>query len=96
MKIIDLIPYGQNKRISKEELARKLKINTKDVNTVISKLRKTYIILSDTKIGGYWRPDTKEELLEFIREHNSRHYAESGLIQMAWKEIDNLGGKKDE
>ena len=96
MKIIDLIPHGQSKRISKEELARKLKINIKDVNAVISKLRKTYIILSDTKIGGYWRPDTKEELLEFIREHNSRHYAESGLIQMAWKEIDNLGGKKDE
>lgn len=92
MKEIDLIPYGQKNRISKEELARKLNLPIKEVNTVVSELRRQYIILSDTKIGGYWRPDTKEELLEFIREHNSRHFAESGLIQMAWNEIDKLKG----
>ena len=92
MKEIDLIPYGQKNRISKEELARKLNLPIKEVNTVVSELRRQYIILSDTKIGGYWRPDTEKELLEFIREHNSRHFAESGLIQMAWNEIDKLRG----
>ena len=92
MKEIDLIPYGQRNRISKEELARKLNLPIKEVNTVVSELRRQYIILSDTKIGGYWRPDTEKELLEFIREHNSRHFAESGLIQMAWNEIDKLKG----
>lgn len=92
MKEIDLIPYGQKNRISKEKLARELKISVEKVNPVISQLRRQYVILSDTKVGGYWRPDTKEELLEFIREHNSRHFAESGLIQMAWNEIDKLGG----
>lgn len=91
MMEIDLIPYGQKNRISKEELAEKLEIPIKEVNSVISDLRRKNIILSDTKIGGYWRPDTKEELLDFIREHNSRHFAESGLIQMAWNEIDKLG-----
>lgn len=98
MKEIDFIPYGQRNRISKETLARKLGISAKDINIVISQLRKQYIILSDTKLGGYWRPDTKEELLDFIREHNSRHFAESGLVQMAWNEIDklNLGGKRYE
>lgn len=90
MREIDLIPYGQSNRISKEVLARKLGIPMKEINTVVSALRKKYIILSDTKIGGYWRPDTKQELLDFIREHNSRHFAESGLIQMAWSEIDKL------
>jgi len=90
MKEIDLIPYGQKNRISKEELARKLNIPIKEINIIVSELRKKYIILSDTKIGGYWRPDTKQELLDFIREHNSRHFAESGLIQMAWNEIDKL------
>ena len=92
MKEIDLIPYGQKNRISKEELARKLNLPVKEVNTVVSELRRQCIILSDTKIGGYWRPDTEKELLEFIREHNSRHFAESGLIQMAWNEIDKLKG----
>lgn len=90
MKEIELIPYGQRNRISKEDLAKKLNISVKDVNPVISQLRKQYIILSDTKIGGYWRPDTKQELLDFIREHNSRHFAESGLVQLAWNEIDKL------
>lgn len=90
MKEIDLIPYGQKNRISKEKLARELKISVDKVNPIISQLRKQYVILSDTKVGGYWRPNTKEELLEFIREHNSRQFAESGLIQMAWNEIDKL------
>jgi biotin operon repressor len=90
MKEIDLIPFGQKNRISKEELARKLNISIKEINSIVSELRKKYIILSDTKVGGYWRPDTKQELLDFIREHNSRHFAESGLIQMAWNEIDKL------
>ena len=94
MKEIDLIPYGQENRVSKEELARKLNLPKNEVNTIVSELRKNYIILSDTKIGGYWRPDTEKELLDFIREHNSRHFAESGLIQMAWNEIDKLGGTK--
>jgi len=90
MKEIDFIPYGQENRISKEELSRKLKIPMKDINTIVSTLRKKYIILSDTKVGGYWRPNTKQELLEFIREHTSRHLAESVLIQMAWSEIDKI------
>jgi biotin operon repressor len=90
MKEIDLIPYGQKNRISKEKLAKELKTSVDKINPIISQLRKQYVILSDTKVGGYWRPDTKEELLEFIREHNSRQFAESGLIQMAWNEIDKL------
>ena len=93
MNEIDLIPFGQKNRISKETLARKLNIPFDRVNAVVSQLRKRYIILSDTKIGGYWRPDTKQELLDFIREHNSRHFIECGLVQMAWNEIDKLGGK---
>jgi biotin operon repressor len=90
MKEIDLIPYRQKNRISKEKLAKELKTSVDKINPIISQLRKQYVILSDTKVGGYWRPDTKEELLEFIREHNSRQFAESGLIQMAWNEIDKL------
>lgn len=90
MNYIDLIPYGKKNRISKENLARKMNISVDDVNKVISQLRREYIILSDTKIGGYWRPNTRGELLAFIREHNNRHFQEAGLIQMAWAEMDKL------
>lgn len=94
MKIIELIPFGKENRISKEALSSKLKIKPEEVNKIISKLRKSYIILSDTKIGGFWRPNTEKELLDFIREHNNRHYTETGLVQMAWSEIDNIKRKE--
>lgn len=95
MNEIDLIPFGKENRISKKELAEKLNINLEEVDKIISKLRKEYIIVSDTKIGGYWRPNTRTELLRFIRMHNSRHLAECNLVEMAWKEIDKIGGKNN-
>lgn len=91
MNEIDFIPYGKENRISKTSLAQKLNITIDEVDTIISKLRKKYIILSDTKIGGYWRPNTRVELLKFIRTHNSRHLTECELIQMAWDEFDRIG-----
>ena len=93
MDEIELIPFGKDNRISKTQLAKKLNITIEEVDEVISKLRKQYIVLSDTKIGGYWRPNTRIELLKFIRMHNARHLAECGLIEMAWKEFDKMGGK---
>lgn len=93
MNEIDLIPVGKENRISKANLAQKLNTTIDEVDTIISKLRKQYIILSDTKIGGYWRPNTRVELLKFIRTHNARHLTECNLIQMAWNEFDKLGGK---
>lgn len=93
MNEIELIPFGKDNRISKTQLAKELKITIEEVDTIISKLRKKYIILSDTKIGGYWRPNTRIELLRFIRMHNARHLAECGLVELAWNEFDRLGGK---
>ena len=92
MEEIKLIPFGQKNRIKKEDLAKKLNVPIEAVNKIISELRKRYLIFSDTKIGGYWRPDSEQELLEFIKEHNSRHFAECGLVQMAWNEIDKIKG----
>ena len=49
MRKIDLIPFGQKNRISKEELARKLNISIKEINSIVSELRKKYIIFSAPK-----------------------------------------------
>lgn len=93
MNEIDLIPFGKENRISKTQLSVKLNKPIEEVDAIISKLRKQYIILSDTKIGGYWRPNTRGELLRFIRTHNARHLAECDLVERAWNEFDKLGGK---
>ena len=92
MEEINLIPFGKKNRISKIELMRKFELPEEAVNKKISELRRKYLIFSDTKIGGYWRPNSEQELLEFIREHNSRIFLENGLIQMAWNEIDKIKG----
>lgn len=61
-KIIDLIPYGQENRISKKQLMKLAGIDEQTLMKEITEIRKEHIILSDTKKGGYWRPKTIKEL----------------------------------
>lgn len=61
-KIIDLIPYGQENRISKKKLMQLAKIDEQKLMKEITEIRKEHIILSDTKKGGYWRPKNMKEL----------------------------------
>ena len=61
-KIIDLIPYGQENRISKKKLMKITGYDEEKLKTEITEIRKEHIILSDTKKGGYWRPKTIKEL----------------------------------
>ena len=61
-KIIDLIPYGQENRISKKQLMKITGYDEEKLKTEITEIRKEHIILSDTQKGGYWRPKTIKEL----------------------------------
>ena len=49
--VLELIPYGENNRISKKELMAKTKFNEQQLMQEIQKIRKDNIILSDTKKG---------------------------------------------
>ena len=53
-------------------------------NEEVAKLRKKYIIMSDTTTGGYWRSNNKEELQEFIKKYQHRSYDNNRMIMLAY------------
>lgn len=93
---IELIPYGKENKISKKSLMKLANIKDEKVfNEEVAKLRKKYIIMSDTTTGGYWRSNNKEELQEFIKKYQHRSYDTSRMIMLAYKEIENIKGKEE-
>ncbi len=90
--MIELIPFGKKNKISKRLLIQKANIQEKDFNNELVKLRKKYIILTDTTTGGYWRPNTKQEYEEFIKKYQNRNYDTSRMIMLAYKEMEELQG----
>ena len=60
---IELIPYGKENKISKKSLMKLANIQDEKIfNEEVAKLRKKYIILSDTTTGGYWRSSNYKNL----------------------------------
>lgn len=93
--MIEFIPYGRENKIPKRELMKLVNIqDEKAFNQELAKIRKQYIILTDTSTGGYWRPDSKEELQEFIKKYQSRSYDTSKMIMIAYKELEEMEEKQ--
>lgn len=93
--MIEFIPFGKENRIQKRELMKLNNIQDEKVfNQELARLRKQYIIKSDAETGGYWRPDSKEELLELIKEWKSKVYDNSKRIMVAYKELEEMEGKQ--
>ena len=95
VQMIEFIPYGEKNKIQKSELMKLAKIkNEKVFVQELTKLRKQYIIKTNTTEGGYWRPSSKEELQEFIKKCQSRSYDTSKRIMIAYKELEEMEDKK--
>lgn len=88
---IELIPYGKENKISRKSLIKLANIQDEKVfNEELAKLRKKYIIMSDTTTGGYWRSNSKEELQEFIKKYQHRSYDNNRMIMLAYKELEEM------
>jgi len=85
--MIKLIPFGKENRVSKEQLIRWTGMEEKEFNVALRKLRESYIVLSDSKLGGYWRPSTEKEIQDFIKDCNKRIYENSRATLIAYKEL---------
>ena len=93
---IELIPYGKENKISKRSLMKLANIQDEKIfNEEVAKLRKKYIIMSDTTTGGYWRSNCKEELQEFIKKYQYRSCDTSRMIMLAYKEIEEIKRKEE-
>lgn len=86
--ILDFIPYGEKNKISKKELMQKTHLNEQQILEQLKIIRKDKIILSDTKTGGYWRPETIKELYPIYLQ-TVRKLKENGeLYNLILKERD--------
>ncbi len=88
INVLNLIPYGENNRISKKELMAKTKLNEQQLMEEIQKIRKDNIILSDTKKGGYWRPKTIKELMPIYVQTVKKLKENGELYNLILKERD--------
>lgn len=85
---IDVIPKGKENRRSRRYLMCQARIiREKEFQQEISRLRKKHIILFD---DGYYRPNTKEELQEFINSCNDKRDEMENLVNIALMEMESL------
>ena len=91
--MIELLPFGKENKISKRKLMIKANLSEEDFNKELAKIRETYIIMTDTTSGGYWRSNNKQELQDFIRKYQKRAYTNSKMIMLAYKELEEMEGK---
>lgn len=94
-RLTEIIPFGEENKISKKEIMSKLNIDEKEATELISQMRKEYIVLTNTTTGGYWRATTKEELIEFVGKQKIKVDEYNEIITIANKEIEKLEGMKE-
>lgn len=95
-KLVEFIPYGKEKGVSKRELSKKLfGANDKAIVGLIEQLRNNYIIFVNEK-GNYYRPNDIEELNGFIKTQKKKRAATNLALAIAYDEIEKLKrGKPD-
>lgn len=73
-ELLNLIPLGKSKAISKKELCFLLNSNDRAVRQGVEYLRKNLLepIAANTKNGGYYVVSTKEEAEDYLRMENNR------------------------
>ncbi len=88
MNLIDFIPIGREQKQTRQELMCNAKISEDDFKRELAKIKKQYIVIFD---NGYYLPQTKEEYLEFIQKQNQRLCDTAKTIDLAYKEMEELG-----
>lgn len=71
-RLYNIIPYGKDQAISRERLVQLLGKDDRKVRSDIKELRmQGFIICSDTKHKGYWKPTKRSEVEDFIMQMES-------------------------
>ena len=74
--IYSLIPEGRDKAISRRDLIDVSGLSDSEIRATIKELRLVgKIITSHSAIKGYYRPETREQAMEFVREQRHRGLA---------------------
>jgi len=72
INILESIPRGEDNAITRTELVNKLGISDRRLRRLIHKKREEgELIISKTSGKGYYQPETREEVVRFIRQQKS-------------------------
>jgi biotin operon repressor len=94
--ILNLIPYGKDNAITKEELMRITGLPERTIRKEIELLRKDHAIISSSHCKGYWRTRDIKELDIFIREVSHRAIQVLNSREGAQKELSEITGQNQQ
>ncbi|MDY2627786.1 MAG: hypothetical protein SOW08_05640 [Lachnospiraceae bacterium] len=93
--IFEMLPEGKTKAISKEILCAELNIDARTLRSYILRERQSgFVILSNTRTGGYYKPATESELDEYIQMQKSQIFSRFRSIRSAQKMKQELAEKQ--
>ena len=71
--VLELIPYGEEKAVSRHELVASTSLTDREIRHIIASLRENTVILSRSS-GGYYLPtaDDIPNIQEYIRKERCR------------------------
>jgi biotin operon repressor len=89
-QILSLIPKGKKNGIKMSEIEALLGYNRRQITDSISRLRRQGVIIcSSVYIGGYYKPENKEELEEWLKIEKKRIKTHREALKPAKKVLDN-------
>ena len=72
--MLELIPYGKENAISKQELMQLTGLSERVVRKKIHDLRQEYVIISSSHRKGFYRTNDLQEINDFIEETKRRAF----------------------
>ena len=88
MNFKDYIPLGRESKKTSKEIMQEAGISNKiDFEKEMSKVKKDNIVIYD---NGYFIPNKKEEVEEFLEKCRTRGAEVNTLMDMAYKKLDEL------
>lgn len=93
MGIADLIPYGRENAISREELLRHYEGTDRGMRRELQEARKTEVIVNLSDGSGYFRPADKYELQAFIAQETARARSIEKTVRVAKKKLAEIDGQ---
>lgn len=88
--LILLIPRGKENAITRNDLSAKMNVSDRKLRAMIHELRgQGHLIIALSSGKGYYRPESREDVEEFIKEQNSYIKSIQENIKNAKKELEN-------
>ena len=89
-QILGLIPTGYENRISSSELETLTQVNRRQLKSCISRLRRNgALICSSVYVGGYFKPQSREELETWYKVECARNRTHKAALRQAKKALEN-------